>query len=195
MSFPFPTAMMLAQSTPVAWDLSHQSGLTLSNGNLTVSNNPGDAGTVLATSSKSTGKFYFEVTYDTGGDTNTFWQCGVADATMNIASFSSSHGGFPSGGMTAAGVSSVGSVVGIAVDLSAGWIWWQGNGGTWRGDTNNGTPDPAAGTGGFAFASRTAPYRPCVNLNSKAFATMTTTAHFAASSFTYAAPTTFGPWP
>ena len=131
------------------WDSGNAAaGVVLSNNDLTVTNGGGSyvAG-VLATFSMSSGKGYFEVIYDASGSSVSV---GVAvasrdldgtnttDVWVHISSFGTTGGDGASGPMFAAW--SAGDVIGVAVDVDAGKIWFARNGAWLQGD-------PAAGTG------------------------------------------------
>jgi hypothetical protein len=125
--------------------------ITLSNGNLEATKTTTGWTSNRATLGVSSGKWYFEVTA-TGSfsGTTTFAMVGVANSAMALSNYigvdangwsynfdglklnngSSSYGSTYTGG----------DVIGVAIDLDAGKIWFRKNG-TWQ---NSG--DPAAGT-------------------------------------------------
>lgn len=152
-----PSRLVVPPTTWNANDISSQ--LTLSGGNLTATNSGGASdGLVRATSSKSSGKWYFEIT----DNNNSSGLIGIATAS---ASLSAPLGddvagwGLKGGGLSAqlrnnasAVVSaspsySTGDIVGVHVDLTGLLIYFRINGTNWH------SMDPAAGTGGQAIAS------------------------------------------
>jgi hypothetical protein len=89
---PFGTVGTACSSTATTWNPSDKSAdITLSNSNLTASQSTttGSWRSVRSTSSKSTGKLYFEITmsaYDNGNG----WIWGFSDGSSNLSSFSGS---------------------------------------------------------------------------------------------------------
>ncbi|MBI4695590.1 MAG: hypothetical protein HY749_16355 [Gammaproteobacteria bacterium] len=90
----------------------------------------------------SSGKFYFEFVVDQAGAGSPEWYAGIDDGTLNLANvLGSTAGGYGirgwtgqkihNGSTTAYGSAfATGDVVGVAVDFSAGAIWFSKNG-TW----------------------------------------------------------------
>jgi hypothetical protein len=123
--------------------------IVLTNGNLTAGSTSGSFESVRGTTSKSSGKWYFEM-----GIVNTVnsWAAGVASATANISTYLGSdtqafvrfYNGdvYNNNSVLASQTPSFGSLM-VAVDLDADKIWF-GQNGVWAGD-------PAAGTGGLAM--------------------------------------------
>ncbi len=172
------------------WNPDDKAGtLTLSNGNLTVTaDNNGTWQSVRSTISNSSGKWYWEITADlTSGD----MLVGVGTSSFSLTSYCGSDAnsyGWYAGGTkyNNAGSTSYtptynidGTIIGLALDLDNGKIWWSKNG-TWTGD-------PVAGTG-EAFSGLTGTFFAGVSIYAinKAF-----TANFGQSSFTYTVPTGF----
>jgi len=75
-----------------------------------------------------------------------------------------------------------GDVIGVAVDLTAGKVWWRKNG-AWQGGG-----DPGAGTGGVSLAAGA--YFPSVSVSGGE----ASTANFGASAFNGTIPTEFAAW-
>lgn len=133
--------------------------LTLSNGNLTVAPDGNSSNHVVrATTSQSTGKWYWEVT--AGGGSSGGTRVGIGPASFaldnsNLGNTSTSWGYGTTGSVSTnnggAGGSfagwNTGDVVGVAIDLTGGKIYFSKNG-TW-----GNSADPAAGTGGLGPGS------------------------------------------
>lgn len=166
-----------------------EASLTLSNGDLTVTQ-PGSNGwrSVRSTLSVSSGKYYWEITIDDaqGGDT----LIGAGTSSFAITSYcgsdADSYGWYGSGSKYNNGASSgyaptytTGDVVGVALDLDNGKIWWSKNG-TWTGDPVAGTGEAYSGLSGEFYAA-VSPYN----------ANKILTANFGASSFSYSVPDGF----
>jgi hypothetical protein len=166
-----------------------EASLILSNGNLTVTQ-PGSSGwrSVRSTESVSSGKHYWEIEIDDaqGGDT----LVGVGTSSFSLSSYvgsdANSYGWYGSG-TKYTGASSypyaptytTGDIVGIALDLDNGKIWFSKNG-SWTGD-------PVAGTG-EAFSGLSGEFYAAVSLYN---ANKILTANFGTSGLTYSAPTGF----
>ena len=150
---------MTATFDPAHYDTT---ALTLSNGNLTAAATSGsftEWGTARGTNGSAAGKFYSEFTV---AAINTTEFVGVYSATDNVAGLFPGQSGtqgvglegngsyFEAGTGTSLGVSyGNGSVVGMAVDVSNGLIWWRVGSGSWNG---SGTANPATGVGGISFS-------------------------------------------
>ena len=182
--------------TYATWNPADKGGnLTLSNGNLTVENNTNGWNSVRATLGKTTGKWYWELTQDSGASDAT---CGLpaimddgADIT-NYAGFSAKSAGAQVGntynglvnGVTgnhtgAVGAMGAGTVFGFAMDVDAGKIWISKNG-TWV----NGDP-----TGAHVWGIGADTWFPAFSGNSTAG--FVWTANFGATPFVYTVPTGF----
>jgi hypothetical protein len=173
-------------------------GIALTNANLTAANTGGSAyGLVRSTSSKSAGKFYFEIHVDVAGASN-FAVVGLCPSTTVLS------GGYPgvdangwgyyqqngqkfhSGAGTAYGTAwALNDVIGVAVDLSSGLIWFSNNN-VWQASGN-----PAAGTNP-AYTGITGLLFPAIGLYGPNGGTFT--ARFLAASQTYAPPAGFSAW-
>ena len=163
--------------------------LVLSNGNLTVTQ-PASVGwrSVRSTTSVSSGKYYWEVEIDDaqGGDT----MVGVGTSSFSLSSYAgsdaNSYGWYGSGTKYTGAASypytptyTTNDVVGVALDLDNGKIWFSKNG-SWTGD-------PVAGTG-EAFSGLSGEFYAAVSLYN---ANKILTANFGTSSFSYTVPDGF----
>lgn len=160
-------------------------GMTLSGGNLTTDG--GDSGTVRATIGKSSGKWYWEITVGTPPERD----IGIALATHDLSVFCGGtgeswayYGGdgevYHDDPGTAHGVTfGSGDVVGVALDMDSGKVWWRVNG-TWQ------SGDPATGTTP-AFSGLTGTMYPCIGGGDNGIAT----ANFGASAFANTPPSGF----
>lgn len=163
--------------------------VTLSNADLTAS----VAGTVSvrATNGKSTGKWYCEITVDSGTEPI----IGVANSTANINSYpgADSNGWayyrtgqkLNSGGAAAYGNTyTAGDVIGIAWDADNGKLFFSKNG-TWQA-----SGDPAAGTN----AAYTGLSGTLMVIVGRVTSTVVFTGNWGASAFSASPPTGFDPW-
>lgn len=171
------------------------STVTLSGGNLVASfGSNSTIGCVRATTSKSTGKVFFEaaVTSTLGGH----WRIGLMLATDSLAveGPSSSAGGIDygeTGDVTGPLFADegdgydTGDVIGCAVDFDAHLIWFSKNG-TWQL-----SGDPAAGTGGQPIASST--YFPAWG-GTRTASLVSCTINFGSSAFSNSPPSGFIAW-
>lgn len=134
-------------------------GVVLSNADLTATKTTGGTGWKMARSTVglTTGKYYFEATWDEFS--GSFTGIGIGDASASVENFYGvdAHGlilinngeVYASGALlTTIQSSSEGQVSGIAIDVDAKLIWFRTAGGNWN---NNGSADPATGTGGLSF--------------------------------------------
>ena len=178
----------------ITWNPSDKSAnLTLSNGDLTVAHT-GSAGfsAVRATESKSSGKWYWEVTIDTIASYNIFIGILTSSGLLSQRIGSTAEGWgyrnygekFHNSGTTGTSYGdtyTTNDVIGIALDLDNGKIWWSKNG-TWQasGDPVNGTNPAYTGISDTVFAAIS------TYVSSDQF-----TAAFKAVEFTYSAPSGF----
>lgn len=145
---------------PVISPIDYQTGsnVTISNGNLTFQNaNSGSANDARATFAVSSGKWYWEVEADALGQSGVGrefigvvspeWRLGTGSAGSNFSQDSTGYayntvGQKINNGSAASYGSalSAGDIVGVALDLDNGKIWWSVNG------TFQASGDPAAGT-------------------------------------------------
>src|SRR3989344_3229583 len=146
-----------------------RSELTLSNGNLKVTsttNNDSSHGSI-GFSSASGGKFYYEFTRKDADDVAIAWFVGIAKTSAVLTTTPYNDGDFylyysPDGHLYHAGdVGAYGSswaasgdVVGVAVDMTAGKIWFRKNNGAWP---NSGDPTTGANA---AFSSLSGDFVP-----------------------------------
>lgn len=153
-------------------------------------------GSIRANVGKSAGKWYFEVTFTTAGfNESVIGVSRTAEAITNALSATSdgwgyarSSGNKSNGNITTTGGTSYGSaygagvVVGVAVDMDAGKIWFSRNG-VWQG-----SGDPAAGAGA-AYSNLSGTVFPAVGTNGGSARSWT--ANFGASAFAYSVPSGF----
>jgi hypothetical protein len=173
--------------------VSLKSTATLSDGNLTLSNTSTGATTgTLAT--PSSGKWYFEVKFDSQSAATTSQAVGVVKAeeayitgTTGGGIYLFSDGGLRVEGSDTGGWGSawaVGDTIGVAIDLDANKIWfaidntWQASG------------DPSAGTDPAASGFSSEPYVALIR-NGNSSRTTVWTANFGQNAFAYTPPTDF----
>ena len=145
---------------PVISPIDYQTGsnVTISDGNLTFQNaNSGSANDARATFAVSSGKWYWEVEADALGQSGVGrefigvvspeWRLGTGSAGSNFSQDSTGYAyntvgqKLNNGSASSYGSSlSAGDIVGVALDLDNGKIWWSVNG------TFQASGDPAAGT-------------------------------------------------
>jgi hypothetical protein len=191
---------------PVAtatWDpATKDATITLSNGNLSAVHNGTSAyGGAQATSSKSSGKYYFEYTV-TGGISSNHQPGLIASggvlATFPLSNHFNNGVGYdqPTGQVicdditigTAAASTSVGNVLGFAIDVDNKLIFVRVNGGNFN---NNGAANPTTGVGGFNFSTINAPFSPAfIGFG----AGDSNTVNFGASAYANAAPSGYVNW-
>jgi hypothetical protein len=192
----------LATNALTTWNPSDKSaGITLSNGNLTATDNLNDSTLhdVRAVASHSAGLYYAEFHVDTSPNS---MHLGIANSTealnANIGNTDNNAIAIDDGGTVWLNGGSVGTasafvlndIVCMAVDMGHTNIWFRTNGGIWN---NNAANNPATNVGGFSFASMAAgPWFPMVAVrNNNGF-----TANFGAPATPYAqsVPAGFGNW-
>ena len=181
-------------ATVRTWNPSDKSAsIVLTNGNLTATQSgvSGPYG-VRGTTSKTSGKYYFEVTVVTIA--SLFPSIGVADAThvltTNLGTVDAVSAGYRASGLLQAnsGVTGIAAtalanndVVGVAVDITNHLIYWAKNN-TWQNSAN-----PSAGTGGIDYITTAAVF-PAMSCNAD---TGSVTVNLGATAFTYTAPSGF----
>jgi SPRY domain len=157
---------------PAVWDPVTATAVTLSGGNLVVTNigtTSGDQGArVAATSGRTTSKYYFEITISTlvgagGGNTGV----GVAttastytgmgnNATSGAEVFTNNGGIYANGGstgFTGLGAFASGNIIQVAIDLDNRKAWFKKTSGSqWNGMASH---DPATNTGGGVIPAGT----------------------------------------
>ena len=176
--------------------------IVLSNGNLTATAITSDNyGIARSVASHSTGKYYAELTMNSGsgGDLNP----GAVNNAAGLALFigdtadKNSVGGFGDSGVIyynggsigTAAAWTAGNVVSIAVDFGGSLIWYRTDAGNWN---NSGAANPATGAGGFSFSGINAgPYYLAIALG---VATNQATANFGGTSYAQSVPAGFGNW-
>jgi len=168
---------------------------TLSNGNLVATASGSDYNWSFGTIKPSSGKWYWEITLTTDNGSN--W-VGVAQDLLKSSAAGDDSGfgsvnGFgyrdsngykinDSGTASSYGATyTAGDVIGVAMDLDNGKIWFSKDG------TYQDSGDPAAGSDA-AFETLSESYAPCIQQSS---ASAVFTANFGQSSFSTAAPTGF----
>lgn len=172
--FVYPAAFF-ADAAPVTgstWNPSDKSAfIDLSGGNLiatALGGGPGDS-LVRGTTSKTTGKRYFEIQTQDRVDGET--AVGISNATEGTSNFlgqsnnsigmyTSGHV-FLNGSQVLAGPTFiVNDFIGVAIDFGGNLIWWRNNSAptTWNA---GGTADPATGVGGQSIVAITGPFFVC----------------------------------
>lgn len=190
----------------ITWDSGKKNAaITLSNGNLTgsIASNTFYATMLGNGSGVSSGKKYFELTITT---INPDGQgIGFGNASTNLAAAGGGNDlnsiGWRRGGTVAFNNSAIstiqtfaqGDVLAMAVDFTGQLVWFRhSNSLNWN---NNGSADPATGTGGIAFPSapplNAGPYFPATTLE---IAADSFTANFGATAYAMTAPSGFGNW-
>ena len=190
---------MTGGTVAVTWDPANKGpDLVLSNGNLTITHSAASADweQVIATLGKSTGKWYFEVAITNGSSVVTI---GVQDGTESFETYTGdtfdgwgymANGRFYNSGIIypLTATYTDGDVIGVAVDMDAGKIWWSKNG-IWKGITGT-SPDPATGTDpGYAnLAGTLYPAATIYLIDDEIIG------RFTSASQTYSAPSGFSAW-
>lgn len=164
---------------------------TLSNGGLDIVTSNASANTTFATFGMSSGKWYWEATFASGGNplpgicteavavTAYFWQGATGWAYYNDGTKYTNNGGTSYGNTY-----TTGDIIGFAFDADNGKLYFSKNG-TWQA-----SGDPVAGTNA-AFTGLTAgPYFPCASDGSGG-ASATFNYNFGSRGFTYTPPTGF----
>jgi SPRY domain len=178
-------------------------GVTISNGGLTAThtNNTGNVG-CRSVSLQSTGKYYFEVTATvTSGYGN---MIGLINSSANYLAMVNNGTGcctigcgsgnfFTPGSGSGTGIGAVvsGDVIGVAVDFTAGKIWFRKNSNGFLAAAG-GTQNPVTGQGGALMGAGS--FSPTVGFDSFTSGD-NMTANFGTSAFLNAAPSGFGNWP
>lgn len=189
---------------------------TLSNGNLTITTTPAAYSSGLSTTSKSSGKWYFEITVNSIGNTVSL---GNGAFTVGLAQGLPGAGGIPGQTLAdtgwdnfnmpsfyynnvqhaVAGNAQLNNVIRVAVDFTNKNVWvWTPSTANWN---SSGTDNPATNTGGLngsgfyngamttgnLFAS---PLFACLS----AFDSSKMTINFGDSAFAFAIPAGFQAW-
>lgn len=174
------------------------SGVVLSNGNLTAASTAGDNHSIVrATTSRTSGKYYFEVKLDSSDNDVA---AGVANSSLLLdgsiwlggsnnavgAWFNDQQSWINGAGSPAWSLFSQNNIGCVAVDFDAKKIWFRRGSEAWD---QSSTDNPATGAGGRSFSVISGPYFPAVQV-----AAGTVTVNFGASAFAYAAPSGFKAW-
>lgn len=179
----------------VTWNPSDKSvNVNLSNGNLTAGTSTASESAVRATASKSSGKWYFEVSITSAAIAGNGPSIGVANSSAALNnvigidvhgwSICKPHFTAHTGATIESHVTlAAGQVVGVAMDLTAGKLWFAVNN-TW---INSG--DPAAGTN-QAYSSVSGTLFPAVSVYSGSPGSVLV-GNFTAASQTYTTPSGF----
>lgn len=179
--------------------------ITLSNGDLTATKTSGGTGwvSVRSTTSRGSGKRYYEWTPDEFGGGISFIGAGFANATASLASyFGASNdsialitdGSIFKGGGVAATITppAEGQVVCFAIDLDADLFWCRVGSGIWNANAAN---NPATGVGGIALPSGLTSGDVFAGLSLQTQATADAgTANFGATAFNQTPPSGFLAW-
>lgn len=191
-----------AASSGVTWNPGDTATkVTLSGANL-VASRLGDTtqsfASVRATTGKTAGKWYFEVVIGAGG-VPLYTLIGVAKSSAALTNFVGSDANgwgyyadtgqkYTNNVVASFGASYVnGDVLGIALDMTAGKVWFAKNN-TWQASGN-----PAAGTG-EAFSGIAGTIFPMASLYNGNRATDSATGRFKTSAFSYTPPAGFSAW-
>lgn len=165
--------------------------ITLSGSDLTATAANTSWKSARATIGNSSGKWYWEITVDVSSDNRTTHGVGSLSATLNDWVGSDDYGWGYAGitgykyhsdiGVVYGSTFAAGSVIGVALDLDDGKIWWAKNG-VWQASGNPATGANPAYTG---LSGTCYPMCTCYAINSKI------TANFGASAFSYSVPAGF----
>ena len=173
-----------------------QTGCTFSNGNLQIVPNAGGSNVGCGTFGMTSGKWYWEVTMTQLNTTNG-GIVGVADQSVSLAnriSYNTAGGWYyeASGlkwnssttGASYGNTYATGDIVGIALDMDNGKVWFSKNG-TWQA-----SGDPSAGTNA-AFTNLSGKIIVAAFNNNSGSATQTYNANFGQRPFSYTPPSGF----
>jgi hypothetical protein len=185
--------------THATWNTTDSvSGITRSNGNLTLTYTSGTSfQSVRATSSHSSGKYYFEVTVTSEANNTVIGLANANYVTTNGLIYNSLDSvGYREDGLVQTNNGPLTTVqtwgdntISVAVDLGTQLLWLRVDNGNWN---NSGTASPATGTGGISISSLNAgPFFPAVALHDT---TETNTANFGATAYAQSVPAGFGNW-
>lgn len=182
---------------PDTWNpLDKNAGTTLSGGDLTSSATGLELTQARTTTSHNTGKYYFEILFTNVGSASVT-MAGICNSTQSLSAapgisvnaytYYGNNGNkfFNSGSGIAYGLSLANNDVnGVAVDFDNGNIWWHKNG------TYPASGNPSTGANP-AFTGIAGSWFPCTGIYSGSSRTVTSTANFGATTFTYSVPTGF----
>jgi len=190
--------------TPTTWNPADKLKAVLSNSDLSVAGDgTSGLGGVRSTTSKSSGKLYFEILTLSG---SAWLDIGILKGGVSLAPLDMQGGaGYRENSGTtwvdgtSAGLgepSNINGIVCVAIDLGASKIWtrsiYPGNAGVWNNSTGN---DPATGVGGYNIATLFpgSPAFAFVKLNGLQTG-VNVVANFGASNFTQRMPSGFAAW-
>jgi hypothetical protein len=198
-----PDGTVTGAPTGATWNPSDKSStITLSGGNLTAGSTSAADGGVRSTKSISSGKAYFEVTWNTtiiGADGS----CGIATPGAVLGSMGATALGiaamYPSGTVWLNGSATSVSLVlptapftiCVAVDLTNSRIWFRANAGPWN---QSGTADPATNTGGINIAALFPTNAAFAELTMSAIQASALIGNFGATAFAQSVPSGFVSW-
>lgn len=178
--------------TYATWNPSDKdSTATLSNGNLTLTTATNGKGTTRATIGKSSGKWYWEIAFSSGGSTAF---TGIANSSASLiiilggdangwSYFGNNGQKYTNNSGAAYGDTFTTQVIGIALDMDNGKVWFSKSG-IWQ---NSG--DPAAGTNA-AFTGLSGTIYPAASDGTDGGGSVSTV-NFGATSLTYSPPSGF----
>lgn len=180
-----------ATTQSAVWNASDTFGTVSVTGSNTIATTTGSGGGIRGTTSHSSGKYYLEIKVTPAGSTN-YSSFGLAPAAWSSGFIGNTSGYgilgyfglwvFESGGASAGVTLATNNILGIAVDLSAGKMWFSKNG-TWMGSGN-----PSAGTNPNKTGLSGTLFPACFSDTSGLVGTLT------AGAFSYTAPTGFSAW-
>ena len=192
------------------WNLTDNLNLTLSNGNLTTGGTGGVGGGTRSTTSRTSGKLYFELQYTPGSSSTagTTTGGGIANSGYTLGSSGTTGAAFQVA--NAAGTGDVrinnstvvngnsgsittGTYIGIAVDID-GTLFWETTDGIHWNSNSSGVNDPATATGGQSFSAITGPYFIAGCIAGSGSSTRQLTLNVGASAFHYTVPSGFSAW-
>jgi hypothetical protein len=209
----FETIGLPPAVAPVGLDPTTAVAVTLSNGNLTVTNtgttatNQGARG--FANIARTSGKYYFEVRVDAlpdgtannrcvgiGTISGTYPAMGTNGGDGSILFYTRATSNVWSNatnlGITVTPYGTVGATICVAADLDNKRIWFRVDNGNWNGNVAN---NPATNTGGVAIV-HTTPMVPFIVFGGTlGVAGNSLTANFGATAYAQAVPAGFVNWP
>ncbi len=187
--------------SPTTWDPANTgTGATLSSGNLIITKTSGSGSysTTRTTTSYSSGKYYFEVKV-TETNTSNYMMVGIINSSASLSQAVGTningYGYYEQNGdsyynnvATAFGSAwGLGDVIGVAVDLTAGKIWFAKNN-TWQA---SGSPSTGANP---AYSITAGGYYAACSVWSTTSPADELTGQFRAAAQTYAPPAGFASW-
>lgn len=165
--------------------------LTLSNNNLTVEKTSGGWTAVRSTEFKAQGKWYWEITIDVAASADTMIGIGTSselltypgDTVEGYGYYGTGGQKYHSGPAAYGAAYTANDVIGVALDMDNGKIWWSKNG-VWQASGN-----PATGIN-EAYSSIVGNFYTMVGLYTSG---NKVTANFGTTSFVYSPPSGFFP--